>query len=120
MAARLSNLIPLSAWAITILLLVPFSLELPIATLDASWKYGLNEAIAKHLVFGRDLIFSFGPLAPVYTRMYHPGTNAIMIGFGLLFAVALATGCVWLCAGRRFYLLLWLPIFLTQILLFDA
>lgn len=30
--------------------------------LDASWGYGLNIAHAKHLVFGKDIIFTFGPL----------------------------------------------------------
>src|ERR1700730_1906518 len=30
--------------------------------LDASWGYALNMAHAQHLVFGKDFIFTFGPL----------------------------------------------------------
>jgi hypothetical protein len=120
MKAQLSRLTTPIAWIGTILLLVPFALELPVATLDASWKYGLNEAIARQLTFGKDLIFGFGPLAPVYSRMYHPGTDALMLGFGMFIAVALAAGCTSLCRGNRTWLLLALPILLAQIYFFDA
>ncbi len=30
--------------------------------LDASWAVGLNEASNRHLVYGRDIVFTYGPL----------------------------------------------------------
>lgn len=62
-----------------ILLAVPFSPSYPSVGLDTSWMYGLNEAVARHLRFGRDIIFTFGPYASVYTRQYHPSTDHLMI-----------------------------------------
>jgi hypothetical protein len=32
------------------------------AGLDASWAIGLNEASSRHMVYGRDIIFTYGPL----------------------------------------------------------
>ena len=51
------------------LLLMPFSPGMPTGGVDGSWPYALNEAIARGYVFGRDLIFTFGPLPSVYTRL---------------------------------------------------
>jgi len=59
--------------------LVPFGPALPQAGLDASWAWVLNEAVARHLVFGRDVIFTFGPLGFVYTKLYHPATDIAML-----------------------------------------
>lgn len=55
--------------------------------LDSAWIIGLNQAYANGLVFGRDLVFTFGPYAPVYSREYNPGTNTIAL-FG---SICLAT-----------------------------
>ena len=30
---------------------------------DASWAYGINDAHARGLIFGRDVLFTYGPLA---------------------------------------------------------
>lgn len=70
----------LAAW----LLLIPFSPVMPAVGLDPSWKYALNEAVARGSVFGRDVIFPFGPLASVYTQVYSPATDTLMlVGSGI-------------------------------------
>lgn len=38
-------------------------------TIDGSWEIGLNLAAANHLVFGRDIIFNYGPLGFVFFPM---------------------------------------------------
>lgn len=43
--------------------IIPINASMPGAGLDESWPYALNEAVAHHLVFGRDVLFTFGPLA---------------------------------------------------------
>ncbi len=57
----------------------------PLASLTPSWEYGLSEAIARRLVFGKELVFTFGPYASVYTHCYHPDCVWIMtLGIALL------------------------------------
>lgn len=60
----------------TLLLIVGFALlapvmPSPVATgLDESWVWALNLAKAQGLEFGRDLIFTYGPLANAVTPIY--------------------------------------------------
>lgn len=46
------------AWALSL----PWILGIPIKGLDSSWTVGLYWAFAKGLQFGRDVIFTYGPL----------------------------------------------------------
>lgn len=80
--------------AVFFLMMVPFSVPMPGAGLDASWMYALNEAVAHHLVFGRDLIFTFGPLGPIYTGVYHPATFSMVFGGSFVLAVAFSCGAL--------------------------
>jgi hypothetical protein len=57
---------------------------MPSHGLDPSWKFAMNEGVARNLVFGRDIIFTFGPYSSVYTELYDPATNKLMV-FGSLF-----------------------------------
>lgn len=71
---------------------VPFAPIMPAAGLDPSWIHAMNEAVARGLVFGKDVIFTLGPYASVYTKAYHPATDAMMLSGGLYLAVS-----YWLC-----------------------
>ncbi len=51
----------------------------PCTGLDCSWMFALNQAIGQHLQFGKDIIFTFGPYASIYTKMYSPFTYNLMI-----------------------------------------
>ena len=51
----------------------------------------MNQAVSAHLVFGRDVIFTFGPYASVYTANYHPSTDMMMM-FGS--AMLVVTYCI--------------------------
>jgi hypothetical protein len=48
----------------------------------------MSQATAIGLHFGTDVIFTFGPYAPVYTRLYHPATDVMMLSAGLYLALA--------------------------------
>jgi hypothetical protein len=51
-------------------LLVPDSLlRLPGVGLDRSWEIAINLAVQNHLRFGQDFVFTFGPLAVLWTRL---------------------------------------------------
>ncbi len=71
------------AWSFLILttlcVFIPLSLRLPEAGLDPSWVLGMNQAVAQGLVFGRELVFTFGPYSSVYTLRYHPATDLLML-----------------------------------------
>lgn len=90
---------PLLAWAALVLTLMcafaPWLPGYPDTNLDPSWQYAMNEAVARGLVFGRDMIFTYGPYASVFTRMYHPATDSLaMVGalyLALSYAVCVAT-----------------------------
>ncbi|BCQ24028.1 hypothetical protein NK8_21800 [Caballeronia sp. NK8] len=84
-----------------ILCYLPLAPGFPIDSLDSAWQYAMNEAIARHLVIGRDIIFTFGPFAPVYTRQYHPATDALGIAGNLLTGLGFAAGLLCLAANSR-------------------
>ncbi len=50
----------------------PYSPRMPGYGLDQSWIYAINEAVANGMLFGKQIIFTFGPLASIYTKAYHP------------------------------------------------
>lgn len=67
--------------------IVPLKPDMPDRSLDGSWAWSMNQAVAQHLVFGRDIVFTFGPYASIYTRTYHPATDALMLGGSGVLAV---------------------------------
>jgi hypothetical protein len=93
---------------------------MPIAGLDPSWVYAVDEAVAKHLVFGRDFIFTFGPFGPVYTNFYYPATESLKLGDSILIAFAICAGFALLAWPRRLFLLLLLPIVVAEQALHDV
>lgn len=93
-----------------VLLLTPFATPMPNSSLDGSATFAMNVATVDHLRFGKDIIFTFGPWASVYTNVYHPGTDGLMVGGSLLIAVAMAVGIFKVAAPRRRILLLLFPL----------
>ena len=67
---------------------VPFSPSMPAAGFDQSWIFGLNQAMAQGLAFGKEMIFTFGPYASIYTTTYHPATDFIMVSGSLYLALS--------------------------------
>jgi hypothetical protein len=82
---------------------------------DSSFEYALNEAVARHLIFGRDIVFTFGPLASIYTGMYHPATDWIMLLGSAMFGVGLAVGCALLPYPRKPLHVVILPFLVAEI-----
>ncbi len=67
---------------------VPFLPEMPAANLDPSWRFGMNQAVAQGLSIGKDIIFTFGPYASIYTKAYHPSTDFMMVSGSLYLALS--------------------------------
>jgi hypothetical protein len=99
------------AWvaiAITFLGMIPFSPG--IGSEMESWTVVMNEVVAGHLAIGRDVIFTFGPFASVYTQNYHPATYPIMLVGSAILAAGLCAGFSLLSFERRPALLIFLPL----------
>lgn len=99
---------------LTVLLVVPFSPY--VAGLDGeSWRYAMNTAVADHMVFGRDIIFTAGPLSAIYTRAYHPATDGILLAGSALLALALCLGMAAVTPPQRRPWLLFVPLLISQL-----
>lgn len=78
------NLFLVALLLVMVSVFVPFLPGMPGESLDPSWAYGMNEAVAQGMSFGKDVVFTLGPYSSVYTTLYHPATDKLMI-FGSLF-----------------------------------
>src|SRR5690348_10717885 len=72
----------------------PFSVNL-----DYSWQLALNVAFADRLAFGRDVVFTYGPLGLLYAATCYPPTARIRLLVRIALAVALWLG-LWTVARR--------------------
>ncbi|MGV6940391.1 hypothetical protein ACVALR_06200 [Stenotrophomonas maltophilia] len=97
---------------LVILMVTPFAPAMPFESLDGSWMYAMNHAVAEQLRFGTQIVFTFGPLASVYTTLYHPATDLLMLGGSLLIAAALFAGMFAVAPPRWRAWLLLLPLVL--------
>ncbi len=80
---------------------VPFSPSMPAAGLDPSWMFGMNQGIAQGLSIGKEIIFTFGPFASVFTQLYHPSTDFMMVGGSLYLALSYLACFIILMRGVR-------------------
>jgi hypothetical protein len=94
---------------------VPVMPTFPQPDLDSAWRYALNEAVARQMVFGRDIIFTLGPYACAYTGQYHPATDHLMLIGDTLLGLAFATGGLSLVSRGRIAYLLPLPVLIALV-----
>jgi hypothetical protein len=99
--------------------LIPFNPDMPGVGLDSSWAYALNEAVSRGYVFGRDLIYTFGPYVSVYTHMYGPTTDTMMMLASSLFATGLCIALGLAIPRRRLFLAVFFPFLLAISFLRD-
>src|SRR6185503_13780385 len=70
---------------------------LPGAGLDPSWQLAGEFAAGRHLVFGRDFVFTYGPYHYLSTRLFDPATFRLVLAYEA-FAV---TALFWLPLKHR-------------------
>lgn len=80
--------------ATLVLICLPLAPLMPAWGLDASFALAVNQAQADGLVFGQNVIFTLGPYAALYSGLYHPGTDSLMLAAAALLACGYAT-VVW-------------------------
>ena len=79
---------------------VPIDPLMPEPSSDMSWMMAMNQAVAQHLVFGRDIVFTFGPYAAVYSEVFHPATDRLMLWGSLLLGLS-CFAILYLLENRR-------------------
>jgi hypothetical protein len=87
------------------------------AGLDTSWASVLGEAPRLGLKFGRDIIFTGGPLSPLYTGYFAEATIWWVVGFRALTILVIAAGLVLLTL--RSQLLVLVPVAFVILFLFP-
>ncbi|WP_213297263.1 hypothetical protein [Paraburkholderia sacchari] len=102
------------------LFFIPFFPGMPTAGIDFSWIMAVNETLVRGLVFGRDMIFTSGPLSPIYTGSYSPQTDWISLWGSVVIAAAVFGG--FMLIGRRStrWLLIALPFATAAAILRDS
>ena len=101
----------------TVTILVPFSPGmLPTNGLDPSWVMGLQQAIVQGLTFGREIIFTYGPYAPVYTGSYHPSTDVFFSFVCLYLAISYWACLIFVLRNAPWYWVLAFFIVLTMLI----
>ena len=78
--------------------------------LDPSLAYALNEAVGQGYVFGRDVIFTFGPLASVYWQLYSPATDTMMMVGSAIYAAGICAMFGLAAYPRLYFMALAVPI----------
>jgi hypothetical protein len=76
-------LFPVALLASCIAVFTAFSPGMPAPGLDPSWMLAMNQAVAQKLAIGREIVFTFGPYASIYTKSFHPATDHLMVMGGL-------------------------------------
>jgi len=69
--------------------LVPWMPRMPTSGLDPSWRSVLEWGFLNAAEFGRDLVFTFGPLGFLYTQQFHPDLFVYQLAYWIAIAVAL-------------------------------
>lgn len=90
--SRLIVLVILLATYIAVIM--PLNPGMPSGGIEGSWILGMNQAVTQGMTFGKDIIFTFGPYASVYTKSYQPETDGLMLGASLFITIVLFTTTV--------------------------
>jgi len=60
---------------------IPWHMSMPAAELDPSWQMAIHYAYAQGMQFGRDVVFTFGPLGFLWLPQYYPDHYYSMLAF---------------------------------------
>jgi hypothetical protein len=85
-----SALAAVTVGLVSILLFLPICPVMPRLGLDPSWILGANEAVAQGMQYGKDIIYTIGPLSSIWTQAYHPEIIQITIIGGIFFVIGQA------------------------------
>ena len=105
--------------ALSILLLDPVNGAMPGVDLDLSWPYTLADATARHIPFGRDMVFTFGPLSSLYSRVFLPDQRLTVVVLKAILVMAFCLATVAMSRQTVRWIALALPLLVANLLLSD-
>lgn len=80
---------------------VSFAPQMPENALDPSWKWGMSYVVDAGVSLGSDIVFTYGPMANVYTWMYSSKYGDFYFIVSLYIAVAMYFGIWSIFVDRR-------------------
>jgi len=98
-------------------IVVPFTPVMPTEGLDPSWRYAANEAVARGMSIGRDVMFTSGPYSSIYSWVFHPDTDTLTMAGALVLALCFGTALVMTFHAARWYVQIALVLTLAALLL---
>jgi hypothetical protein len=97
--ARIAAYVFIVATALAVI--IPVNPVMPSRGLDRSWEFGMNEAVARHMNFGEQIVFTYGPYASIVTRMYQPDTSTRMMLGSIFLLVSYLGALLYLARGSK-------------------
>jgi hypothetical protein len=64
---------------------------------DSGWSWGISTAVSHGLVFGRDIVFNYGPYGPAAIGIYDPALRGLILCGASILALSAASGWLALC-----------------------
>ncbi|MFX1695361.1 acyltransferase family protein [Paraburkholderia sp. A1RO-1] len=117
---RFGQILGISGAVLAAVFFIPFLPGMPGAGIDYSWMMAVNETLARELVFGKNMIFTSGPLSPIYTTSYAPQTNWISFWGSIPVATAVFGGFLLISRRSARWMLIALPFATAAALLRDS
>jgi len=90
----------------TICVFTPFAPLMPGVGLDPSWMYAMNQGVDQGLRLGRDVVFTFGPYASIYTKVYQPNLDLQMLAGSLYLGACYGATAALIVRPKKWMLLL--------------
>jgi hypothetical protein len=87
--------------------------RMPARGIDPAWQFAMNQAVARHLRFGPEIMFTYGPYASLATRTYDPATDRRMMWGSLLLGLSYMTALLFLAHRHKRHLIVTLLLFLA-------
>ena len=110
----------LASLILTILIFTAFEPLLPDPAFDGSWRYAVAAAAARSMPFGRDFVFTFGPLGMLYSGFRLPSQDALYLGLHTLLSAGLFAGFLLSSRPARRPALILLPVVVAASVTPDA
>lgn len=87
-------------WVFMLLRVMNWNPYLPMLGVDSSWVYFLHDSWGRGAVFGRDIVFTYGPYGFVATEAFHPRTYGLMLVLQALILTGIVVGLARLARGK--------------------
>ncbi len=94
-----------------LLLFPPWRPAMPSAGLDPAWFMVIGHALTRGWQFGRDVIFTYGPLGALAPPAFFPGLFPIAVAYWLMFYAAFGSG--FFILYRQTHAVWWIPLFVA-------